>query len=56
MKHSQLSMGHEFWYGGKRCRCADVGSPVITAISLEPREVVSIETDSRNGSRTIERR
>ena len=35
-------LGVEFWSGGKRWRCADVGTRVIAAISLEPHEVVEV--------------
>jgi hypothetical protein len=41
MKHSEFRIGVEFWCGGKRWRCTDVGSRVIVAISLEPHEVTS---------------
>ena len=40
MKHSDFRIGGEFWCGGKRWRCTDIGSRVIVAISLEPHEVV----------------
>ena len=40
MKHSDFRIDVEFWCGGKRWRCTDVGSRVIVAISLEPHEVV----------------
>ena len=36
MKHDDFRIGIEFWFGGKRWRCTDVGSRVIVAISLEP--------------------
>ncbi len=41
MKHGDFRIGIEFWCGGKRWRCIDVGSRVIVAISLEPHEVVN---------------
>lgn len=43
MGHDQFHIGLEFWCGGKRWRCTDVGSRVVVAISLEPHEVVEIE-------------
>lgn len=39
MKHGEFQIGAEFWCGGKRWRCTDLGSRVIVAISLEPHEV-----------------
>lgn len=41
MKQGDFQIGVEFWSGGKRWRCTDVGSRVIVAISLEPHEVVN---------------
>jgi hypothetical protein len=35
-------IGVEFWSGGKRWRCTDVGTRVIVAISLEPHEVIEV--------------
>lgn len=43
MTHGQFYIGLEFWCGGRRWRCTDVGSRVIVAISLEPHEVVETE-------------
>jgi hypothetical protein len=51
MKHNEFHVGLEFWCGGNRWRCTDVGSRTVVAISLEPHEVVKIE---RVGSRTEE--
>jgi hypothetical protein len=45
MRHEEFRIAQEFWCGGKRWRCTDVGSRVIVAICLEPHEVVSSETD-----------
>jgi len=42
MKHSDFRIGLEFWCGQKRWRCTDVGTRVITAISLESHEVVEL--------------
>lgn len=39
MRHGDFRIGVEFWCGGKRWRCTDIGSRVIVAISLEPHEV-----------------
>ena len=40
MERREFRVGLEFWCGGNRWRCTDVGSRVIVAISLEPHEVV----------------
>ena len=40
MKHSEFWIGLEFWCDGRRWRCTDIGTRVVTAISLEPHEVV----------------
>src|ERR1700738_26971 len=44
MKHCEFRIGLEFWCGGKRWRCTDVGTRVVTAISLEPHEPVELTT------------
>jgi hypothetical protein len=44
MKHSDFRIGLEFWCGQKRWRCTDVGTRIITAISLESHEVVELST------------
>jgi hypothetical protein len=43
MKHAQFFVGVEFWCGGRRWRCTDIGSRTIIAISLEPHEVESVK-------------
>jgi len=55
MKHSNFHIGLEFWCGGKRWRCTDIGSRVIVAISLEPHEAVSVEIGHKDKSKHIER-
>ena len=40
MKHSEFHIGMEFFTGSGRWRCTDVGTRVIAAISLEPRDTV----------------
>lgn len=47
MKRSDFTIGREFWCGGKRWRCTDVGTRVIVAICLEPHEIVTIEPGER---------
>ena len=54
MKHSDFRIGLEFWCGGRHWRCTDVGTRIITAISLEPHEVVEItpQVNASQPSRT----
>ena len=40
MKHSEFQIGTEFFTAEGKWRCTDVGTRVIVAISLEPREIV----------------
>ena len=56
MQHSDFSLGLEFWCGNQRWRCTDVGSRVIVAICLEPREMVRSESDPTDSSKHIETR
>lgn len=56
MDYSQFHIGLDFWCGGKRWRCTDVGSRVIVAISLEPHGLVSLEVDLQNPSKRTEHR
>jgi hypothetical protein len=42
MKHEEFRIGVEFWCGGRRWRCTDVGSRVVAAICLDPRGVVTV--------------
>jgi hypothetical protein len=43
MKHSDFSRGLEFFTDSGKWRCTDVGTRVITAISLEPRIRVTVK-------------
>src|SRR5438552_2959842 len=53
MTHSDLRTGTEFWCGGRRWRCTDVGTRVVVALCLEPHEVVTFtENAEANGTRT----
>jgi len=56
MQHNDFSVGLEFWCGEKRWRCTDVGTRVIVAICLEPREMVRVEVDPADKSRSKETR
>jgi hypothetical protein len=49
-------IGVEFWSGGKRWRCSDVGTRVVIAISLEAHEVVELVPDKRIPPAVRERR
>jgi hypothetical protein len=51
MRRSEFTIGQEFWCGGKRWRCADVGTRVITAICLEPHEVIRLGPGENGGNR-----
>lgn len=46
MKHSDFARGLEFYTGFGKWRCTDVGTRVITAISLEPRTLVTVSVGS----------
>lgn len=54
MKHSEFHIGTEFFTAAGKWRCTDVGTRVIVAISLEPREMVRVHYDE-NGERSEER-
>lgn len=56
MNHSNFSIGLEFWCGDKRWRCTDIGSRVVTAICLEPREMVRSEVDPSDNTKRIQTR
>ena len=45
MKHGEFQVGMEFWCGGRRWRCTDIGTRVVVAICLEPHEVVTAAPD-----------
>lgn len=53
MNHSDFSIGLEFWCGDRRWRCTDVGTRVITAICLEPRNMVRSEPDPNDKAKRI---
>ena len=56
MQHRDFCIGLEFWCGEKRWRCTDIGTRIIVAISLEPRDMVRLESDPDGSSRRIETR
>ena len=49
MRRSEFTIGQEFWCGGKRWRCTDIGTRVIVAICLEPHEIVTSLPGERPG-------
>lgn len=54
MKHSDFQIGTEFFTAAGKWRCTDVGTRVIAAISLEPREMVRVQRGA-DGERIKER-
>ena len=54
MKHSDFQIGTEFFTATGKWRCTDVGTRVVVAISLEPREMVRVRRDE-SGERIEER-
>ena len=56
MTHDEFRIGLEFWCGGKRWRCTDIGSRVIVAICVEPHEVVEVERLIEQGGKLQEQR
>ena len=54
MDHDDFSIGLELWCGDKRWRCTDVGTRVITAICLEPRDMVRSEVDPEDKTKRIQ--
>lgn len=45
MKHDDFQIGQDFWCGGRRWRCTDIGTRVVVAICLDPHEIKEIRTD-----------
>lgn len=56
MTHKDFHIGLDFYCGGKRWRCTDVGSRVVVAISLEVHKVVRVEIDPKDPSSRLEQR
>jgi hypothetical protein len=42
MRHEEFRIGMEFWGGGRRWRCTDIGTRVVVGVCLEPHEVVTV--------------
>jgi hypothetical protein len=47
MKHSEFTIGDEFWCGGRQWRCTDIGKRTIVAIRIDRVEVGSNESRLR---------
>ena len=56
MQHCDFAIGLEFRCAEKRWRCTDVGTRVIVAISLEPRDMARLEPGLNGNSKRIETR
>jgi len=48
VKHCDFEIGTEFFTVAGRWRCTDVGTRVVVAISLEPRDMVRVRWDERD--------
>jgi hypothetical protein len=55
MRHEDFRIGMEFWCGGRRWRCTDVGVRVVVGICLEPHEVVTVTRELGANSTTTTR-
>lgn len=53
MQQSDFSIGLEFWCGDKPWRCTDVGSRVVVAICLAPRDDVQISPNHDDKAQSI---
>jgi hypothetical protein len=52
MNLSEFSIGVEFWCGEKKWRCTDIGTRVVTAICLEPRQMVKAAIDDNDPTKS----
>ena len=52
MKHDEFRIGIEFWCGGRRWRCTDVGSRTVVGVCLEPQEIVSVASRAEGTAMT----
>jgi hypothetical protein len=48
MKHSDFTIGSEFWCDGKQWRCTDVGTRTIGALRIDQVEVGSTDPTRRH--------
>jgi hypothetical protein len=51
MKLDEFTVGIEFYCGGNKWRCTDVGSRVVIAIKLGSRTITSLDLDAETGER-----
>ncbi len=56
MNHNEFSIGQDFWCGNRRWRCTDIGTRVVVAISLEPRDMVQVQVDPEDRTKRIQTR
>lgn len=56
MQHDEFRIGLGFYCGGKQWRCTDVGSRVIVAIALGPREMARVVVDPLDRTKRTENR
>lgn len=54
MEHGEFRIGLEFYCGGKQWHCTDVGSRVIVAIALGPREMRRVAVDPLDRAKRTE--
>ena len=52
MRHEEFRIGTEFWCGGRRWRCTDVGTRVVVGVCLDPHEVVTLTREVGTGATT----
>lgn len=55
MRHEDFRLGIEFWCGGRRWRCTDVGTRVVVGVCLEPHEIITVTRDGSTSDTTIAR-
>ena len=47
MRHEDFRVGTQFWCGGRRWRCTDLGTRVVVALCLDPHEVGTVTGNAR---------
>jgi len=53
MNHSDFSMGQEFYCGGGKWRCTDIGKRTIAAIRIDQVEVVHSDGKGNTSSEVV---
>jgi len=51
MQKEEFDIGCEFYCGGRRWRCTDIGTRVVIAICLEPHVVTRLDMDDSRPSK-----